>query len=89
MATGSAAASEFTAMITAVNAWALQVKPKPWRPPLPSIKTALVKKTKGRVFQTDTDKPKKPSTVTKAAWHKFLGRCAFDDLYFDYPVLDE
>ena len=89
MGTKAAAASEFTAMITAVNAWALQVKPKPWRHPLPSIKTALVKKTKGRVFQTDTDEPTKPSTVTKAAWDKFLGRCAFDDLYFDYPVLDE
>jgi beta-lactamase superfamily II metal-dependent hydrolase len=88
MATGTAAAAEFTAMITAVNKWALAVKPKPWRHPLPSIKAALTKKTQGRVFQTDTDKPPKPTGVPTAAWNKFLDRCVFTDLYFEYPVLD-
>jgi hypothetical protein len=88
MATGAAAAAEFTAMITAVNKWALTANKPPWRHPLPSIKTALVKKAHGRVFQTDTDKPRKPSTVTQATWNKFLAQCVLDDLYFDYPVFD-
>jgi hypothetical protein len=51
MATGSAAAGEFTAMITAVNDWALTKNDPPWRHPLPSIKTALTSKAQGRVLR--------------------------------------
>ena len=85
MATGSAA-GEFTAMITAVNKWALEKAE--WVHPLPAIKTALEAKASGRVFQTDTDTPPKPPDVTAAAWKTFTGRATFDDLYFDYTVFD-
>ncbi len=42
------AASEFTAMITAVNEWAMTQKPHPWVHPLLSIKEALLRKTRGK-----------------------------------------
>ncbi len=79
---------EFTAMINAVNAWALGLR-TPWVHPLPSIKEALVKKSDGRVFQIDTDQPEKPENVSATTWKKFLDKCTFDDLYFDYTILDE
>jgi hypothetical protein len=85
MATGSAA-GEFTAMITAVNKWAVDVAE--WIHPLPAIKTALEQKASGRVFQTDTDTLQKPPDVTTAAWKSFTDRATFDELYFDYVVLD-
>lgn len=85
MASG-AAAGEFTAMITAVNKWALEKAD--WVHPLPAIKTALEQKASGRVFQTDTDALEKPADVTAAAWKSFTDRATFDDLYFDYTVLD-
>lgn len=88
MAQGAHAA-EFTAMITAVNEWALLQKPFPWVHPLPSIKEALERKARGRVFQTDTNKPAKPSSVSKAEWDKFLARATFEDIYFDYVIVDE
>jgi beta-lactamase superfamily II metal-dependent hydrolase len=88
LATTDSAAGEFAAMITAVNAWALNQTP-PWVHPLPSIKTALLEKARGRVFQTDEDHPTKPNTVSDAAWSAFTNRCTFKDLYFDYTVLDE
>ena len=89
MATGSAAAGEFAAMITAVNEWALTKNDPPWRHPLPSIKTALTTKAQGRVFQTDEDQPKRPMTVPDGAWNAFLSRAVFDNLFFDYVVKDE
>jgi hypothetical protein len=85
MATGSAA-SEFTAMITAVNRWA--VEKAEWIHPLPAIKTALEQKAAGRVFQTDTDALAKPEGVTAAAWSVFTDRAIFDELYFDYIIFD-
>jgi hypothetical protein len=85
MATG-AAAGEFTAMITAVRRWA--VEKAEWNHPLPAIKTALLAKTAGRVFQTDTDTIAKPPDVPAAAWKTFTDRAAFDDLYFDYTIFD-
>ncbi len=85
MATGSAS-GEFTAMITAVNKWALEKAE--WVHPLPAIKTALEAKAAGRVFQTDTDTPPKPPEVTAAAWKTFTDRAALDDLYFDYTIFD-
>jgi hypothetical protein len=82
------AANEFTAMITAVNEWALDQVPQ-WVHPLPSIKEALMAKAQGRVFQTDTSALSKPALVTTAAWNKFLARSVFDDVFFDYQILDE
>ncbi|HEX3128214.1 MAG TPA: hypothetical protein VH394_12865 [Thermoanaerobaculia bacterium] len=81
-------ASEFTAMITAVHQWAIQVKPKPWNHPLPSIRSALLKKTQGRVFQMDIDRPEKPDEIPQETWDEFTSRAAFTDLYFDYIVRD-
>ena len=88
MASG-AASGEFTAMITAVNEWALNKMKPPWRHPLPSIKLALETKAQGRVFQTDTDEPTKPAGVSDAAWNGFLERTVLDELFFDYTVMDE
>ncbi|MBA2469875.1 MAG: hypothetical protein H0V37_10765 [Chloroflexia bacterium] len=87
MATG-AAAGEFTAMITAVNEWALTKNHPPWAHPLPSIKRELMRKAQGRVFQTDTGKLEKPATVPDPVWKSFLKRCACEDLYFDYTIPD-
>ena len=85
MATGRHA-GEFTAMITAVRAWA--ETQKGWDHPLKAIKDALKVKASGRVFQTDTDlkKMKQPDGVSDADWKEFLGRCAGDRLYFDYSI---
>lgn len=79
----------FTAMITAVNEWAMEKNNPPWRHPLPAIKRALLDKARGRVLQTDEDAPKKPEDVSKAEWDAFLGHTTLCDLYFDYEVLDE
>lgn len=81
-------ASEFTAMITAVNKWAMEENNPPWVHPLPSIKTALEKKAHGRVFQTDTPAPQKPDSVSLADWDAFLGRATMNELYFDLQILD-
>ena len=87
MGLGSAA-SEFTAMITAVNKWALEANDPPWVHPLPSIKKALYEKTQGRLFQTDQDSLKKPNDVSAADWKRFTDRTVVDDMYFDWQVLD-
>ena len=81
-------AAEFTAMITAVNEWAVTQNTPPWYHPLPSIRKALDDKAQGRVFQTDQDQPKKPDGVSDDAWEAFTGRAVFDDLYFDYVIRD-
>ena len=82
--------SEFVAMITAVNKWALAVKPKPWVHPLPSIKKALMEKCGGRVFQTDTPEVTRPEGVSAAEWQEFERRTNIDPagLYFEYEVHD-
>jgi len=90
------AKKEFTAMITAVRAWA--VTQDGWDHPLPSIKDALIKKASGRVFQTDTDlegdpkdekdtnpKPMKDGMTTND-WKRFKPRVRGDSLYFDYTI---
>jgi len=84
-----AAASEFTAMITAVNEWAETKNSPPWVHPLPSIKAALVHKAQGRVFQTDENMPVKPDELSNGEWKKFTKRAVFEDLYFDWAVMDE
>jgi beta-lactamase superfamily II metal-dependent hydrolase len=81
-------AGEFTAMIPAVNEWAVRVKP-PWYHPLPSIRSALLKRAQGRVLQMDIDQPEKPESVPADAWAEFTTRVVFDDLYFDYVIPDE
>jgi beta-lactamase superfamily II metal-dependent hydrolase len=79
--------SEFVAMITAVNKWALSTPKPPWVHPLPSIKSALLEKCQGRVFQTDTAELAAPA-VPDVDWNDFLQRTYIDDLYFEYEVRD-
>jgi beta-lactamase superfamily II metal-dependent hydrolase len=88
MGQGSAA-SEFTAMITAVKKWAEEKNNPPWIHPLQSIRDALESKAQGRVFQTDTNEPEQPEGVSDGEWKKFTDRSVFDPLYFDWTVLDE
>ena len=82
-------AAEFTAMITAVNEWAMTKNSPPWVHPLPSIKTALRRKAQGRVLQTDENKPRRPTSVSAGEWKKFTDRLVIDDLYFDLTIDDE
>jgi hypothetical protein len=79
-------AGEFTAMITAVRAWA--ETQKGWDHPLKAIKDALLKKCSGRVFQTDTDlaKMKKDDAEPLGNWKQFKSRVTADTLFFDYRV---
>lgn len=79
-------ATEFVAMITAVEAWARQ-KPKPdWNHPLPAIKQALVEKAGGRVLQTDSSLPDKPVGAGAADWQAFSNRVTETPLYFDLMI---
>jgi hypothetical protein len=81
-----ASASEFVAMITAVEAWAHQ-KPKPnWNHPLPAIKRALEDKAGGRVLQTDSEIPATPVGAGAADWPAFRKRVTATPLYFDVLV---
>lgn len=82
-------AAEFTAMITAVNEWALTKNDPPWVHPLPSIKQALLRKAQGRVLQTDENQPQKPNGVSAGEWKRFTDRAVFKDVYFDLEVQDE
>ncbi|CAA9306821.1 MAG: hypothetical protein AVDCRST_MAG68-1072 [uncultured Gemmatimonadetes bacterium] len=76
---------EFTAMITAVRAWA--ETQNGWDHPLKAIKDALLKKASGRVFQTDTPVPADPPAGASAAeWKRFRERVREDRLYFDYDI---
>ena len=78
---------EFTAMITAVSAWAYAQDPV-WAHPLKSIKEELVRKSAGRVFQTDTGELVKPDNVSDLEWNEFLSRTKIGPLYFEYEVVD-
>jgi hypothetical protein len=82
--------NEFTAMITAVNKWALAVKPKPWVHPLPSIRKTLMQKCAGRVFQTDTPEVTRPEEASALEWQEFEKRTNIDPsgLSFEYEVHD-
>lgn len=79
-------AREFTAMITAVRAWA--ETQKGWDHPFWAIKRALLKKASGRVFQTDTDFARMARTPegSELDWQAFRGRTTATPLYFDYRV---
>jgi hypothetical protein len=78
---------EFTAMITAVRERAIG-KSHPWDHPLPAIKTALLKKSAGRVFQTDTDfeAMSMPAGASPTDWNRFQSSARGDRLYFDYTI---
>lgn len=82
------AAGEFTAMITAVNEWAMTKNHPPWVHPWPSIKTALASKAHGRVLQTDENQPAKPEGVSDGEWQRFTDRVVFADTHFDWSVED-
>jgi hypothetical protein len=83
---GGKYAAEFVAMITAVEAWAHQ-KPKPdWNHPLPAIKQALLKKASGRVLQTDSPVPTKPTGAGAGNFQAFLDRVKETPLYFDLMI---
>jgi beta-lactamase superfamily II metal-dependent hydrolase len=77
---------EFTAMITAVRAWA--ETQKGWDHPLKAIKDALLKKASGRVFQTDTDFEKMATQdgVVTPEWKQFQSHASGNQLYFDYKI---
>jgi beta-lactamase superfamily II metal-dependent hydrolase len=79
-------AQEFTAMITAVRAWA--ETQNGWDHPLKAIKEALLDKASGRVFQTDTDldRMKMVGDGSQADWDAFQSRTTGDRLYFDYTI---
>ena len=59
-----------------------------WTHPLPSIRDALMRKAKCRVFQIDVDNVEKRATIGQAEWDEFQGRIAETDLYFEYTVAD-
>jgi len=72
------AKKEFTAMITAVRAWA--VTQDGWDHPLKAIKDAIIKKASSRVFQTDED------YTDEELKERFKSRAKIDPLYFDYQI---
>lgn len=78
-------AREFAAMITAVRVWA--ETQDGWDHPLKAIKDALLKKSSGRVFQTDTAfAAMKPDGVDEREWSEFSSRVTEHKLYFDYRI---
>jgi len=79
-------AREFTAMITAVRAWA--ETQNGWDHPQKAIKDALLRKACGRVFQTDCDLEKMEmfSDSEERDWKEFRRRTVGEKLYFDYSV---
>lgn len=79
-------AGEFTAMITAVRKWA--DGKAGWDHPLKAIKTALLERCGGRVFQTDTDLAKMTKHVEASdrSWDEFQRRASGNNLYFDYRI---
>lgn len=77
-------AGEFSAMITAVRAWA--EKQKGWDHPLKAIKDALLEKAAGRVFQTDTEVATMQIQGPAAAGDDFGSRVKSSRLYIDYHV---
>ncbi|MBH5386665.1 hypothetical protein H1B27_10260 [Bradyrhizobium sp. CNPSo 4019] len=79
-------AGEFTAMITAVRKWA--DGKAGWDHPLKAIKTALMERCGGRVFQTDTDfaRMSKHDEASDRSWNAFQQCASGNNLYFDYRI---
>jgi hypothetical protein len=82
-------AGEFTAMITAVNEWAVTKNRPPWYHPLPAIKAVLAQKAQGRVLQMDEPKLVKPDSVPDAVWKEFTSRVKVRELFFEFSILDQ
>jgi hypothetical protein len=80
-------APEFVAMIPANEPWANEKAH--WTHPLPSIRDALMRKAKGRVFQSDIDHVKQWDSMSQAEWDDFQNKIAETELYFEYTVLDD
>ncbi len=80
------AAAEFTAMITAVRAWA--EGHAGWDHPYGPIKAALLRKSQGRVLQTDTavQAMQAPAGVAARTWQAFERRLVGTELYFDLAI---
>ena len=80
---------EFSALIPAVNQWALEKNNPPWVHPLPAIKKALEQKAQGRVLQMDAlSGPKKPAETTDAAWNAFVKYLEWNELFIDVVIED-
>jgi hypothetical protein len=80
---------EFVAVIPANTQWALTGPPTPWEHPLKAIHQALLAKTDGRLFKSDTDfSPALPKGASKENWKRFAARVEADKLYFEYTVAD-
>lgn len=77
-------AHEFTAMITAVRPWA--ETQKGWDHPQAAIKDALLAKTAGRVFQTDTRVADMTARGSASDWAAFQARLRDDRLFIDYTI---
>ena len=84
MARGSYSDS-FVAMIPANSPWAYA---KGWPHPLRSIKRALMRKAKGRVFQTNYDNVRRSSGITDQEWEAFQNLIEENEMYFEYTVED-
>ena len=76
----------FVAMITANEKWANEKQG--WPHPLEAIKTALMGKAKGRVFQTDVDHVERSSHLTDEEWEEFDDASTETRLYFEYTIKD-
>lgn len=77
-------AEEFTAMITAVRQWA--ETQKGWDHPQAAIKKALLEKTNGRVFQTDTDVENMQPRGSALAWKEFQRNVRGEKLFIDFII---
>lgn len=85
IATGSAAAREFTSMITAVRKWA--EKQNGWDHPKKAIKDALLAKSGARLLQTDEAMSiRKAPDGQDAEWAAFASRTRETKLYFDVTI---
>ncbi|MBE9637371.1 hypothetical protein [Salipiger mangrovisoli] len=86
MATADGAAEEFTAMIPAHRDWALNTAG--WDHPLPSIRSALMRKAQGRVLEIDKGAPDRPPDLPLPEWLRFTGRLQVSDLFIQYDIED-
>jgi beta-lactamase superfamily II metal-dependent hydrolase len=85
IATGSAAAREFTSMITAVRKWA--ETQNGWDHPKKAIKDALLAKSGQRLLQTDEAMSiRQRPDGQEAEWAAFKDRTRETKLYFDVTI---
>lgn len=77
-------ASEFTVLIPAEEDWAY--KKYKWKHPLPSLKKALLDKSRGKLLQTNVKEPIKPENVSEEEWETFVNKIKCEELYFDLTI---